>query len=77
MHGRNMDQEPAAIRNITLSMEIYSKGKLLGYAVDFYWFNTGFMTAFKPGVASLEENWRLGKVDFDQLMQRIIDGVAS
>eukprot|EP00033_Pygsuia_biforma_P004816 GCRY01005281.1.p1 GENE.GCRY01005281.1~~GCRY01005281.1.p1 ORF type:complete len:214 (+),score=19.68 GCRY01005281.1:212-853(+) len=58
VHGRNMDQLPPAIRNVTLH-HIYRKAGAIAYeSVDWYWFTTGFMTGFKAYSLSLQENWR-------------------
>jgi len=46
-------------------MHIKKNGVRIGEAVDFYWFNAGFVTAFIPGVVSMQSNWRLGDLPID------------
>lgn len=63
VHGRNMDQIPSAPRNITLHVRalrtIGGVRKTLFEAVCQYWFATGFMTGWKRGVLTLEQNARI------------------
>jgi N-acylethanolamine-hydrolysing acid amidase len=62
-HGRNMDQDPHQVRNLTVQMTfVDDKGDVVFEAVDWYWITTGVMTAVKAGVASMQENWRYGGV---------------
>lgn len=34
-------------------MTFVKDNEIIGYGTDIYWFNTGFVTAFVPGVVSL------------------------
>lgn len=57
-HGRNMDKGTDQTRNITLKMTFIKSGIVIANVTDYYWFNVGFVTGFKSGVASISENWR-------------------
>lgn len=59
-HGRNMDNSPASIRNVTVHIKFIKNNTIITEGIDYYWFNTGVMTAYKAGVASVSENWRGG-----------------
>jgi len=65
LHGGNMDQSPASVRNVTLQLEFHDalsigqgRKQPLFRAVDWYWFTTGATRAVRKSVASLQENWR-------------------
>lgn len=59
IHGRNLDQDTAAGRNVTLHITAVNGSTQALYEVmDFYWMSTGFVTASKLGVVTLQENWR-------------------
>lgn len=47
LHARNMDQTPHSVRNITLSLTFTRGAQEQFRAVDWYWFTTGVVTAFK------------------------------
>ncbi|KRX10177.1 hypothetical protein PPERSA_08580 [Pseudocohnilembus persalinus] len=76
MQGRSFEQSnPTGFRNIALNMTIYKGSEIVGYSTDVYWFNTGFVTAFVPGVASLQENFRYGDIQLEDLIENIQNGV--
>ncbi|CAD8052169.1 unnamed protein product [Paramecium primaurelia] len=78
IHGRNMDQGPPQIRNITLHLIIKKDGKYLGESVDWQWFKVGFVTLLKYNVASLDQNWKFSDpLTKDQLFTFIEQGVPS
>ena len=45
-------------RRLALQLTFVSRNVTLFTGVDWYWITTGIMTAVKPGVVTLEENWR-------------------
>jgi len=53
------------MRNIAVNMTLTWGNEIIGYSTDIYWFNTGFVTAFVPGLVSLEENYRYDLVEYD------------
>lgn len=78
IHGRNMDQSPASIRNITLTMHLsLPQGDEL-VAVDWYWVTSGFMTATMRGVASAQENWRFSKppLSSSEMLPQLTGGIT-
>ena len=52
-------------------MYLYKNGVHIGDSVDFYWFQAGFVTAFFPGIASMQSNWRFGDVPVEKVLDRI------
>lgn len=80
LHGGNMDQEPFAVRNLTLHVIFMRGGNVLFQGVDWYWFNMGVTRAVRRGVASVQENWRgswrAGSRPHDQVLQAIDNGVV-
>lgn len=64
-HGRNMDNEPEQLRNLTIHFKLRIGGHVVAEAMDWYWSGAGFMTVFVPGVVSMEENWRKLYHDYD------------
>lgn len=75
IHARNLDQEVADARNVTLSIDFVnstSGGKTLFQAVDFYWMTTGFVTGQKLGYLTAEENWRSADEHPPQSLEAII-----
>lgn len=53
-----MDKGVKSVKNLTLKITYTRDSKVVAVATDYYWFNVGFVTGFKSGVASLSENWR-------------------
>jgi len=76
IHGRNMDQSPTSVRNVTLQITFSKGGKVIFESVDWYWFTTGVMTTVKKGVVSLQENWRFLSQDSKSVFQDIKAGVV-
>lgn len=64
-HGRNMDKNIPGARNLTLRLTFTKSSQVVAVAVDYYWFNVGFVTGYKSGVVSLSENWRKQYRDYD------------
>jgi N-acylethanolamine-hydrolysing acid amidase len=71
VHGRNLDQMPLEARNITLTLTFVNSSNtvdpsvlapILFQAVDMYWMSGGFVTGFKSGHATMQENWRFNVV---------------
>lgn len=75
IHGRNMDQSPHSVRNVTLQITFSKGGKVIFESVDWYWFTTGVMTTVKKDVVSLQENWRFLKQNSKSVFQDIKNGV--
>lgn len=71
VHGRNMDQSPLEVRNITLRIEVVNGSAQVLTAIDWYWFSGGFMTAVKRGVASVQENWRVELIPAISVLEAI------
>ena len=77
-HGRNMDTSPFNIRNATLQISVINSkvdDEILFHGVDWYWFTTGFMTAMKPGLIGLQENWRFKTVNIDDVFVKASKGI--
>ncbi|CAK66645.1 unnamed protein product (macronuclear) [Paramecium tetraurelia] len=78
IHGRNMDQSPDAGRLLVIHFKFIKNGQYIGESVDQYWFKTGFVTMFKYGVVSLQENWRYGHyLPLFMLLKKISAGTTS
>lgn len=75
IHGRNMDQSPTSVRNVTLHITFTKGSKIIFDSVDWYWFTSGVMTTVKKGVVSLQENWRFLSQDSKAVFQDIKAGV--
>lgn len=65
------------MRNIAVNMTLYQNNKIVGYATDIYWFTTGFVTAFVPGLISMQENWRDYSVPYEKVLNYIDLGYLS
>ncbi len=78
-HGRNMDNEPAQLRNLTLHLRLRVGGLPMADAMGWYWSGSGFMTMYSPGIVSLEENWRKQFRDYNgtMILSRIAAGAIS
>ena len=70
-HGRNMDQTYAQARNLTLSMTFTKNGNELFKALDWYWFTTGVVTAFKSNVLSIQENYRFETQEYNSIIAMV------
>ena len=57
LHGRNMDEEPAPGRNLTMNIAVTKGGKTLYKFVDWSWMTGGFATAWRENGVTLELNW--------------------
>jgi N-acylethanolamine-hydrolysing acid amidase len=57
LHGRNMDENPAAGRNCTLNITVVRGGQVLYHIFDWTWLTGGAYTASRVGGVTLEENW--------------------
>ena len=64
VHTRNMDQgfNVAASRNLTLQLRVIKNQVLVYEVADFYWFTSGWVTAWRRGVMNLEENGRFSEI---------------
>jgi N-acylethanolamine-hydrolysing acid amidase len=78
-HGRNLDNEPAQLRNLTVHFQLRIGGHVVAEAMDWYWSGAGFVTVFMPGVISMEENWRKLYQDYNGslLLEAIRGGAIS
>lgn len=76
IHGRNMDKSVGSVKNMTLNITYTRNQQVIAVAVDYYWFNVGFVTGYKPGVVTISENWRKYYKDQDgyKLLQDIYNG---
>jgi len=70
-----MDQSYPNARNITLKLRFVKNNETLFYGFDWYWFNTGVMTAYKQQSMTFEENWRSIEYPYYTILQWIEDGV--
>ena len=70
-HGRNMDQQFSQARNLTLSMSFIKNGKELFKALDWYWFTTGIVTAYKSNVLSIQENYRFLTQEYNSIIDMV------
>ena len=66
-HGRNMDNVPRELRNVTIHHKWKRNGTVLFESVSWYWITTGFMTGFSSRL-TLEENWRFENRTFESMM---------
>jgi len=48
----------------------------LYYAYDWYWFKTGFMSAYKDNYYTFEENWRDINSPYDDILKNIKQGMV-
>jgi len=39
-------------------LRFIKNGQLIAEGADWYWFNVGFITGYKQGIAGLSSNWR-------------------
>lgn len=64
---------------MTVHLRFFKNGQMITEGIDYYWFNTGFMTAYKANVASVSENWRGGYKDVDGnfVLSKIYGGSKS
>lgn len=71
-----MDKGVASAKNLTLNITYTKSGQVLAVATDYYWFNVGFVTGYKAGVATISENWRKLYKDQDgnKMLQDIYSG---
>eukprot|EP00730_Choanoeca_flexa_P000883 TRINITY_DN10380_c0_g2_i2.p1 TRINITY_DN10380_c0_g2~~TRINITY_DN10380_c0_g2_i2.p1 ORF type:complete len:378 (+),score=54.00 TRINITY_DN10380_c0_g2_i2:253-1386(+) len=74
VHARNMDQSPMEARRLALKLNFLARNATIFTGVDWYWFTTGVMTAVKPNVVTLEENWRFTPVVSSQ---RVVQEAAQ
>jgi N-acylethanolamine-hydrolysing acid amidase len=81
-HGRNMDASPFNVRNVTLQISVVNniannmeEIEILFHAADWYWITTGFMTAMKPNLIGLQENWRFIDVNLNDVFTKASKGV--
>ena len=74
LHGRNMDEEPAAGRNLTMNIAVTKGGKVLYKFVDWTWLTGGFATAWREGGVTLELNWSndLPDLSLSDVVNRIL-----
>eukprot|EP01083_Nonionella_stella_P124297 375261_1 len=70
-HGRNMDQSYPQARNLTLAISFTKNGTELFKALDWYWFTTGIVTAFKSNVLSIQENYKLQVQSYDDVLRMV------
>lgn len=70
-HGRNMDQAFSQARNLTLSMTFTKNGNELFKALDWYWFTTGIVTAYKANVLSIQENYRFLTQEYQSIIAMV------
>jgi len=75
LHGRNLDNGPQNLRNITLQISFVQNGSLVYVAVDWWWFTSGVETLMKPGVASISENMRDGTISTEELLTGVTSGL--
>jgi hypothetical protein len=73
--GRNMDNSPDQLRNLSIHSMLRVGGVVVAEAMDWYWSGAGFMTVFMPGVVSMQENWRMLYQDVNG--SEIVDGIAA
>jgi hypothetical protein len=57
-HVAIMDQVPIEIRWVVLHIRFVRSGVLVFEGADWYWFTAGVTRALRPGLCSLQENWR-------------------
>jgi hypothetical protein len=50
------------VANIAIHMYLVKNGVRIGEAVDYYWFNAGWVTSYFPKIVSMQSNWRYGTV---------------
>jgi N-acylethanolamine-hydrolysing acid amidase len=89
VHGRNLDQMPLGARNITLTLTFVNSSAnvdpsapapILFQVVDMYWMSGGFVTGFKSGHVTLQENWRysdIGPLTLSMILGRIVNDDAT
>lgn len=73
-HGRNLDNIPRELRNVTLHHSWKRQGAVIFESITYYWFGTGVVTALKRGTATLEENWRFEEISEESAFSFIANG---
>lgn len=73
IHGRNMDESPAAGRNTTLHITAIRNNQTVYEAFDWTWITGGFLTSSRFDGVTTEENWRdYGNHTMVEIFQRIM-----
>lgn len=74
IHGRNLDNVPRELRNVTLHHRWMRNGQLAFESVSVYWLTTGVMTGIKANLTTLEENWRFESVSAESALAYVANG---
>lgn len=74
-HGRNLDNSPDQLRNLTVHFHLRIGGQVVADAMDWYWSGSGFVTVFMPGVISMQENWRKWFKDYNGTV--VLDAIRN
>jgi N-acylethanolamine-hydrolysing acid amidase len=73
VHGRNLDESPHSMRNLTLDITVKRNGTYQYSIFDYTWVTTGFYTGSRKcdrNGLTLEENWR----DYDNPSYEVLMG---